>query len=75
MSRGVKLTTQFHVVSRSRIVELYLYSPVRLHVIVRNLLSTGVTSSFFMFSVFKSGASSPTRDVATYRVRKLVQLH
>jgi hypothetical protein len=38
--RGVKLTTHHHLEPRSRIVELYLHSPVRLHGVVHNNLST-----------------------------------
>jgi hypothetical protein len=34
--RGVKLTNQFHLVPMSRIVELYLYSSIRLRGIVLN---------------------------------------
>jgi hypothetical protein len=42
-SRGLKLVTHLHLVPRSIIVELYLLSPIRLHGIVLNLLSTGTT--------------------------------
>jgi hypothetical protein len=35
-SRGVKLTTDLHLVTTSRMVELYLHSPIRLHGIVLN---------------------------------------
>jgi hypothetical protein len=34
--RGMKLTTDLHLVPRSRMVELYLYSPICLHGIVLN---------------------------------------
>jgi hypothetical protein len=34
LSPGVKLTTNLHLVLRSRMVELYLHSPIRLHSIV-----------------------------------------
>jgi hypothetical protein len=34
--RGVKLTTQLHLVPRSRIVEPYLHSPICLHDVVLN---------------------------------------
>jgi hypothetical protein len=43
--RGVKLTTRLHLVSRSRMTELYLHSPTRLHGMVLNLLSTETTFS------------------------------
>jgi hypothetical protein len=33
---GVKLTTHLHLVPRSRMVELYLHSPIRLHGVVIN---------------------------------------
>jgi hypothetical protein len=41
-SRGVKLTNQLHIVSRSRIVELYLHSSISLHSIVPNNLSKAI---------------------------------
>jgi hypothetical protein len=50
---GVKLTTHFHLVPRSRMMELYLRSPIFLHGIVLNSLSTGTTSPFFTFNGFK----------------------
>jgi hypothetical protein len=34
--RGVKLTTHLHLVLKSRMVELYLHSPTRLHGAVLN---------------------------------------
>jgi hypothetical protein len=34
--RGVKLTTNLHLVPRSRMVELYLHSPIRLLGVVLN---------------------------------------
>jgi hypothetical protein len=34
--RSVKLTTYFHLVPRSRMVELYLYSSIRLYGVVHN---------------------------------------
>jgi hypothetical protein len=34
--RGVKLTTHLHLVPRSRMVELYLHSPICLHSVVLN---------------------------------------
>jgi hypothetical protein len=34
--RSVKLTTDLHQVARSGMVELYLYSPTRLHGVVLN---------------------------------------
>jgi hypothetical protein len=45
--RGVNLTTHLHLVPRSRMVELYLHSPVCLHGIVLDWLSTGTTLSLF----------------------------
>jgi hypothetical protein len=44
--RGVKLTTDLHLVPRSRIVGLYLHSPMYIHDLVLNYLSTGTTSPF-----------------------------
>jgi hypothetical protein len=34
--RGVKLTTRFHLVPRSKMVQLYLHSTIRLHGVVLN---------------------------------------
>jgi hypothetical protein len=42
-SQGVKVTTHFHLVPRSKMVELYLHSPIHLHGVVLNQLSTGTT--------------------------------
>jgi hypothetical protein len=39
----VKLTAHLHLVPRSRMGELCLYSPICLHCIVPNYLSTGTT--------------------------------
>jgi hypothetical protein len=46
-SRGVKLTTHHHLMQRSRMVELNLYFPIRLHGILLHRLSTGKTLLFF----------------------------
>jgi hypothetical protein len=43
ISTGVKLTTNLQLVPRSRIVELYLHTPIRVHGIMLNLLRTGTT--------------------------------
>jgi hypothetical protein len=40
---GVKLTTHLHLVLRARMVELCLHSPIRLHDMVLNKLSTRTT--------------------------------
>jgi hypothetical protein len=40
---GVKLTTHLHLVSRSRIVELYLHSPIHLYCAVFNYFCTETT--------------------------------
>jgi hypothetical protein len=37
---GVKLTTHLHLASMSRMIEIYIHSPIRLHGVVFNL-STG----------------------------------
>jgi hypothetical protein len=34
--RGVKLTTHLDVVLRSRMMKVYLHSPIRLHIVVFN---------------------------------------
>jgi hypothetical protein len=44
--RGVKLTTHLHIVLKSRMVELNLHFPIRLHGVVLNYLSTGTTLPF-----------------------------
>jgi hypothetical protein len=44
--RRAKLTTQLHEVPRSKIVGLYLHSPIRIHGIVLNSLSTKTTLPF-----------------------------
>jgi hypothetical protein len=38
--QGMKLTTHLHLVLRSRMMELYLHSPICVHGMVLNLLST-----------------------------------
>jgi hypothetical protein len=43
VSRGASLTTHLQLVPRTRKVELYLHSPLRLNGIVLNQLSTGTT--------------------------------
>jgi hypothetical protein len=40
---GVKLIIYLHPMSRSRMVELHLHSPIRLRVMMLNWLSTGTT--------------------------------
>jgi hypothetical protein len=42
----VKVTTQFHLVSSSRMTELYLHSPIHLCDMVLNQLCTRTTSPF-----------------------------
>jgi hypothetical protein len=44
--RGVKLTTHLYPVPMSRMVERYLHSPIRLHGMMINELSTETTSHF-----------------------------
>jgi hypothetical protein len=41
--RDVKLTTHLQLVPRSRKVDLYIHSPLRLHGVVLKLLSTGTS--------------------------------
>jgi hypothetical protein len=43
VNRGVRLTPHLYLVLRSRMVELYLYSPTRLHGLVLNYCGTGTT--------------------------------
>jgi hypothetical protein len=47
-SRGLKLTTPLYLVSRTRMAELYLHSPICLHGVVLNELITGITSPFYL---------------------------
>jgi hypothetical protein len=51
-SLGIKLTTYLHLVPRSRKVELYLHSPICLHGIVLNELSTGQLYLYMRVYVF-----------------------
>jgi hypothetical protein len=44
----MKLTTHLQLVLRSRNVDLYIHSPVRLHVVLLNYLSTGTTLPFLI---------------------------
>jgi hypothetical protein len=44
--RGVKLITLLQLVLRSRMLELYTHSPIRLHGVMLNQLGTGTTLSF-----------------------------
>jgi hypothetical protein len=41
--RGMNLTTHFRIVPRSRMVEIYLHSPIRPHGVVLDQLSIGAT--------------------------------
>jgi hypothetical protein len=41
--RGVKLTADLHLVTRSVMVELYGHSPMHFHGVVLNSLSPGIT--------------------------------
>jgi hypothetical protein len=50
-AQGVKLTTYLCLVPRSRMVELYIHFPIRLHGVVLNYLSTG-TTLIFTFTIF-----------------------
>jgi hypothetical protein len=42
----VKLTIHLHLVPKSRMVEIYLLSPIHLHGLMLNYLSTGTNSLF-----------------------------
>jgi hypothetical protein len=56
LSPGVKLTTHLHLVPRSRMVELYLHSPICLHgvVLIKHLAEEDIISMEFTFSLWKS---------------------
>jgi hypothetical protein len=45
---GVKLTTHLHLVPKSRMVELYLHSPISLRGVVLNEFNTRKTSPFIL---------------------------
>jgi hypothetical protein len=49
--RGLKLTTHLHLVPRSGMVELYFHSPLHLHGLLLNWLSTGTALPFTPSSV------------------------
>jgi hypothetical protein len=53
---------QLHLLPKSRMVELYLHCPLRLHDVVFNYLSTLTTSSVFTFTV-KSKSLNKTQVV------------
>jgi hypothetical protein len=56
LSPGLKLTTYLHIVLRSRMVELYLHSVIRLHCVVNNNeLSTGTTLPLPLFTCHEMG--------------------
>lgn len=48
---GVKLTTQLYLVSRSKMIELYLHSPICSHGLVFNYLHAGSTLSEILVAV------------------------
>jgi hypothetical protein len=48
---GVELAAYFHLVPRSTMVELYLHSPICIHGIVLNYLSTGTTLLYVLFVI------------------------
>jgi hypothetical protein len=46
--RGVKLTTNLHLLSRSRVVQMYFHSPLQLHGMVLNCLNTRRASPSYL---------------------------
>jgi hypothetical protein len=60
---GVKLTTHLHLMSRLRVMELYLHSPIRLHDVVLNSLSTGETIGYILL-VCRTVSSDLCKSVA-----------
>jgi hypothetical protein len=48
---GREVTTHLHLVLRSRMVELYLHSPIRIHGVVLNSLSTETTLPFTSWTI------------------------
>jgi hypothetical protein len=58
-SWGVNLSIHFHLLLRSRIVKLYLHSPIYLHGVVLNYLSTGTTLPYI---TVPSTRASPIRS-------------
>jgi hypothetical protein len=61
---GVKLPTYLHLVLRSRMVELYLHSPIYLHDLVLNELSTKKTLRFFYHG--STLTSSPAQTLGSW---------
>jgi hypothetical protein len=45
------VTTHLHLVLWSRMLKLYLYSPIRLHGLVLNRLTTGTTLTYLTFTL------------------------
>jgi hypothetical protein len=68
---GMKLTTQLHLVTRSRMVELHLYFPTPLHVTVLSYFSTRTTLSSlrYLFTIY-----STTLSVAQSTERRRARL-
>jgi hypothetical protein len=56
--RGVKLTTHLQLISKSRMVELYLHSPIRLHGVLLNCLTREITSTSSIIFPFRVTWSS-----------------
>jgi hypothetical protein len=48
----MKLTTHLHLVSKLKILEVYLHSPIRLHGLVLNKLSAGTMLPFYNNHIF-----------------------
>jgi hypothetical protein len=65
----MKLTTHLHLVPRSRKVKLNLHSPICLHGIVLNEISTGTTLPFMEWESFMHTSSAtklhPTKTCTT----------
>jgi hypothetical protein len=72
--QGVKLTTHLHLVPRSRMVELYLHSPVCLYGIVLNWLTTWTTLLFFyhVISIFHHNPFHAVREISHLNIFTVV---
>jgi hypothetical protein len=64
----VKLTTHLHQKQRSRMVEMYLHSSIRLHGVVVNYLSTGTTLPNPSSRTMALGSTQPLTEMSTSKI-------
>jgi hypothetical protein len=80
--RGVKLTAHHNRVPRSRMVKVYLHSPIRLHVTVLDEWNEGTALTFLSFTLLKmryfiffdAGISLVQRNLRAERVLSMYAL-